>query len=65
MSQYLKHIACEKCGSSDANALFDDGHTYCYACLTYVAGDGESESEHKVKKDFNLRGDVKSIPDVC
>jgi len=63
MSQYLKHIACEKCGSSDANALFDDGHTYCYGCLTYVKGDVESQSEHKAKKDFNIKGEVKSIAD--
>ena len=63
MSQFLKHIACEKCGSSDANALFDDGHTYCYACLTYVAGDGEKQASSSPKKELNLRGDVKSIPD--
>lgn len=63
MSQFLKHIACEKCGSSDANALFDDGHTYCYACLTYVAGDGEAQVQQQGRKDFNLKGTVQSIPD--
>jgi twinkle protein len=34
-SKFLKHIECAKCGSSDGNALFDDGHTFCYVCKTY------------------------------
>jgi len=34
-SIFLKHIECPKCGSSDGNALFDDGHTFCYVCKTY------------------------------
>ena len=25
-------MSCEKCGSSDANALYEDGHTFCFAC---------------------------------
>ena len=41
-SKFLKHISCEHCGSSDANALYDDGHTYCFSC-----GVIESESEHE------------------
>lgn len=34
-SNFLKHIECPKCGSSDGNALFDDGHTFCYVCKAY------------------------------
>ena len=34
-SKFLRHIACEKCGSSDGAALFDDGHTFCYVCNHY------------------------------
>jgi twinkle protein len=67
MSQFIKHIACEKCGSSDANALFDDGHTYCYACLTYVAGDKVNDNNNlqstHISNEMRLKGDVKSIPD--
>ena len=67
MSQFIKHIACEKCGSSDANALFDDGHTYCYACLTYVAGDKVNDNNGlqstRISNEITLKGDVKSIPD--
>lgn len=31
-SEFVQHVPCEKCGSSDANALYDDGHTYCFSC---------------------------------
>ena len=34
-STFLKHVECPKCGSSDGNALFDDGHTFCYVCKAY------------------------------
>lgn len=40
-SIFLYHIQCENCGSSDANSLFSDGHTYCYACENWTPGDGE------------------------
>ncbi|WP_109798699.1 toprim domain-containing protein [Novosphingobium meiothermophilum] len=34
---------CEHCGSSDARAVYDDGHSYCYACpeeTAWQAGEG-------------------------
>ena len=33
-SKFIKHIPCEECGSSNANALYDDGHTHCFKCET-------------------------------
>lgn len=33
-SKFIKHGECPTCGSSDANALYDDGHTHCFACNT-------------------------------
>ena len=46
-SKFLRHIPCKKCGSSDGNSLFDDGHTWCYVCHTYQksVGDEQEESE--------------------
>ena len=32
-SQFIKHVACENCGSSDGNGLYDDGHQYCFVCV--------------------------------
>ena len=33
-TNFIKHIGCEECGSSDANALYSDGSTYCFSCKT-------------------------------
>ena len=33
-----RHQACDDCGSSDALAIYDDGHTYCFSCTTYTKG---------------------------
>jgi len=30
---------CDECGSSDANAVYTDGHTYCFSCDTYGKAD--------------------------
>jgi len=32
MSQFVKHEACEQCGSSDAKGVYKDGSTFCFSC---------------------------------
>lgn len=34
--QWLHNEACPACGSSDANAVYDDGHSFCFSCNTHV-----------------------------
>ena len=31
-SEFSYHTSCEACGSSDAKAVYTDGHGYCFAC---------------------------------
>lgn len=31
-NEFLRHTSCSECGSSDANAEYTDGHTYCFSC---------------------------------
>lgn len=31
-----RHIPCEDCGSSDAKCTYEDGHSFCFSCLTYT-----------------------------
>ena len=38
-SEFLYHIPCTVCGSSDANSVYDDGHTYCFVCNTRTSGE--------------------------
>jgi len=35
--KWLENTSCPKCGSSDGNALYDDGHSFCFACNTHVS----------------------------
>ena len=39
---------CDKCGSSDANHVYDDGHTHCFACnhTTFPHGTERMEMEN-------------------
>ena len=40
------HIPCHLCGSSDAGALYTDGHFHCFSCRqTEHAYDGEHAHE--------------------
>jgi len=41
-STFLHHTACEKCGSSDAAAVYSSGVTYCFACQQSTAPDSEA-----------------------
>lgn len=67
MSTFVRHLPCDKCGSSDANSLYDDGHTHCFKC-----GHTEFEHQHEERtvmrdavapKKIEIRGQIKSIPD--
>lgn len=49
-SRFIKHLRCDKCGSSDANSLFDDGHQYCFSCGSYVEPNGSCEELPKKKE---------------
>jgi twinkle protein len=72
-SKFIKHVECSnpKCGSSDANSLYDDGHQYCFACNTYLTGEEEdnvgitSPRSNNTTKVFQMKtqGEVKAIVD--
>lgn len=49
-SDLIRHEACPHCGSSDANALYTDGHHYCFSCQTYTASEGELSNEPRQPK---------------
>lgn len=40
-SHLIRKGPCDHCGSSDANALYSDGHSHCYSCGHFERGDGE------------------------
>ena len=71
-SELLYKTSCEACGSSDANGVYDDGHTYCHKCETYgktqeVDEDSDDEpwepaSRPSKDKASLLTGEVEAIP---
>lgn len=36
-SEFLRHAPCEACDSSDALAVYSDGHGHCFSCGVHVA----------------------------
>lgn len=64
-SNFVKHLPCEHCSSTDGNSLYDDGHTHCFVCGTTTFENSletVTKKESKVKA-VELKGTVKSIPD--
>lgn len=43
--EFLRHEPCEKCGSSDAKAVYSSGTAYCFACEAYFKSTEEIERE--------------------
>ena len=55
-SEFVAHLPCDKCGSSDANSLYTDGHTYCFVCHSRTTGDGEELHTHQMSNTVHLTG---------
>lgn len=66
-SNLLYHEPCDECGSSDAKAVYDDGHAFCFSCEHFYPpseGLGETKKEHEsMPKDVSLilNGDISPI----
>ena len=69
-SKFLRHVACEHCGSSDAGAEYDDGHFYCFNCHhteheTDACDLSVKQQAVQPRKNMmlDIKGTVKAIPD--
>ncbi len=60
-SEFVRHLPCENCGSSDANALYSDDHTHCFRCGAHSSGTGDVVHNHKME-DVQLQGEAVSLP---
>ena len=74
-ANFVQHIPCPHCGSSDANAEYDDGHSFCFSCETYTppeegekpTGDASPAPQLQTAQDTEqkaalLTGEAKAIP---
>ena len=46
-SEFIRHIPCPECGSSDANSIYTDGHQHCHKCGYHTSSDKPIHN-HKV-----------------
>ena len=67
-ANFVKHVPCDKCGSSDANGLYDDGHTYCFSCETHKSNSEDAtapaqsvQNESSQKQKDLLQGEAKAL----
>ncbi len=42
-SRFLRHEACDSCGSSDAKAIYSNGSTFCFSCQKATRPDGNGK----------------------
>ena len=64
-SEFIRHLECENCGSTDANSMYTDGHQFCFACDNLVPSNDDElprkPAGQKEDVDF-LEGEFKGIP---
>ena len=58
-SEFLRHDACEACGSSDAKSVYSDGHCYCFSCQSYFPADGEPPT--MITSKVSLQGEARPL----
>ena len=59
-STFLHHTGCERCGSSDANAVYDNHTTYCFSCNEWDKIDADDDL---LVEDFKPMDDISNIRD--
>ena len=60
MALFVKHVNCDKCGSSDGKAIYNDGSHYCWVCK-----DKSLSEDYKDQLDSKKRkGKVKKVKEV-
>ena len=59
-SEFVRHMPCDNCGSSDANSLYSDGHTYCFVCHNRT-GDNDVIHSQRMSKDVTFKGSAERL----
>ena len=59
-SEFIRHEACNNCGSSDGNSIYSDGHGYCFVCHFYTPGDEEPIHIHHTNR-VQIKGSAERL----
>ena len=59
-SEFIRHEPCSNCGSSDANGIYTDGHTYCFSCQHYTEGN-DTQHTHHMQSNVTFKGSAQRL----
>ena len=59
-SEFIRHEPCSNCGSSDANGIYTDGHTYCFSCQHYTVGN-DIQHTHHMQSNVTFKGSAQRL----
>jgi len=59
-SEFIRHEPCSNCGSSDANGIYTDGHTYCFSCHHYTTGN-DTQHTHHMQDNVSFKGSAQRL----
>ena len=59
-SEFVRHMPCENCGSSDGNSLYSDGHTFCFVCHNRT-GDNDVIHSQRMTTTIHLTGSAERL----
>ena len=59
-SEFIRHEPCSNCGSSDANGIYTDGHTYCFSCHHYTTGN-DTQHTHQMQSNVTFKGSAQRL----
>ena len=59
-SEFVRHMPCDNCGSSDGNSLYSDGHTFCFVCHNRT-GDNDVIHSQNVSNSVYLTGSAERL----
>ena len=57
-NEFLYHSSCENCGSSDANAVYSDGHAHCFSCQKTTQGQSTTMETTTQKEIKFIKGEI-------
>lgn len=60
-SEFVGHVPCPSCGSSDAGSMYSDGHFYCFKCDTYKQGEGGTQVAARRVEGLVEDGEVREL----
>jgi uncharacterized Zn finger protein (UPF0148 family) len=65
LDRFVRHEACEKCGSSDAKAVYSNGNTHCFSCeKTVLSEDAKAELKARLNTGKKTKTKPKEIEDM-